>query len=296
MEFDIIFWDHQYNLRLLVNLAVVVALFTSLRFFSGMIAHINASEELLKKDNPAFGVSLAGTAIGVTLMLSGTIYGDPEISIFDGATIIAFHGLLGIGFMAVTRIIFDKIALAPISLRDEIVKGNMAVAIVDTGNVLAAALIIRAVMVWFPYTDLESIGLLCLCFALSQLMLTCATLARIRIFKAKHKDFTAEGELQGGNIAYALAFAGRLIGTALAIGMASELVSYEDTGFLPMLAGWAVMSFIVAVALKGLSVLAERVILVNVDMSLEILTQRNIAVGAVRGAIYISLGLLLAEL
>ncbi len=296
MEFDIIFWDHQYNLRLFTNLAVVVALFTSLRFFSGMIAHINASEELFKKDNPAFGLTMAGTAIGVTLMLSGAIYGDPEISIFDGATIIAFHGLLGLGFMAITRIIFDKVALAPISLRDEIVKGNVAVAIADTGNVLAAAIIIRAVMVWFPYTDLQSIGLLCLCFALSQVMLTTATLARIRIFKARHKGFTSEGELEGGNIAYALQFAGRLIGTALAIGMASELVSYEDSGFAAMLFGWALMSFIVVVVLKALSMLAEHVILMKVDLSLEILTQRNIAVGAVRGAIYISLGLLLAEL
>lgn len=296
MEFDIIFWDNDYNLRLVANLAVVVALFTSLRFFSGMIAHINASEELFKKDNPAFGLSVAGVVLAVTLMLSGTIYGDPEIGIVDGVTIIAFHGLLGIGFMAITRIIFDKIALAPISLRDEIVRGNMAVAIADAGNVLASAIIIRAIMVWFPYTDLQSILLLCLCYALSQAMLTCATVARIRIFKLKHAGLTAEDELQQGNIAYALTFAGRLIGTALAMEMASELVSYEDSGFVAMLAGWAAASVVVVVALKGLSVLSERIILMNIDVSHEILRQRNIAAGAVRAAIYISLGLLLAEL
>lgn len=296
MEFDIIYWDNTYNLRLLANLAVIVALFTSLRFFSGMIAHINASEELFKKDNPAFGLTMAGTALGVTIMLSGTIYGDPEISIADGVMIIALHGILGLCFMALTRLVFDKVALAPVSLRDEIVKGNMAVAIADTGNVLAAAIVIRAVMVWFPYTDVSSLVLLCLCYALSQVMLTCATVCRAILFKRKHEGFTVEEELKKGNIALALTFSGRLIGTALAIEMASELVPYEDNGFLNMLIGWAVASFVVSVVLKVLSILAERIILVNVNLTHEILNQQNVAAGAMRAAIYISLGLLLAEL
>ena len=127
-------------------------------------------------------------------------------------------------------------------------------------------------------------------------MLTVATLARIQLFKARHEGFTVESELQKGNIAFALTFAGRLIGTALAIEMASELVPYEDNSFPVMLVGWVLASVIVILALKALSMLAERVILMNVNMSHEVLNQRNIAVGAVRAAVYISLGLLLAEL
>ncbi|MCB1682139.1 MAG: DUF350 domain-containing protein [Rhodospirillales bacterium] len=296
MEFDIIFWDNEYNIRLLVNLTVVIVLFTSLRFFSGAIAHINASEELLKKDNPAFGLSLAGTTLAVTWMLSGTVYGDPEITVMDGALLIAFHGLLGLFFMALTRIIFDKIALRNVSLRDEIVKGNMAVAIADTSNVLAAAIIIRAVMIWFPYTDISSLLTLAGCYAISQIMLTGATIARTQIFKYRHKGFTADEELQKGNVAYALTFGGRIIATALAIVMASELVSYEDTGFQAMLMGWILMSVVVAVVLKILSVISEKIIMYNVDFSHELLTQKNIAVGAVRAIIYISMGILLAEL
>lgn len=298
MEFDIFYWDSEYNLRLLVNLAVVIALFTSLRFFSGAIAHINASEELLKKDNPAFGLSLAGTTLAVTWMLSGTIYGDPEMTLLDGALLIAFHGLLGLLFMALTRIIFDKIALPKISLRDEIVNGNMAVAIADTGNVLAAAIIIRAVMVWFPYDELSVSTVMTLagCYALSQVMLTCATMARIQIFKFKHKDRNAEEELRNGNIAYALTFAGRIIGTALAISMATHLVPSEDTDFNAMLIGWVVASFLVSVILKILSTVTEKILMYNVDFSHELLTQRNIAAGAVRGVIYVSLGILLAEI
>ena len=296
MEVDIIIWDNSYNLPLLVNLAVIIALFTSLRFFSGAIAHISASEELLKKDNSAFGLSLAGTTFAVTIMLSGTIYGDPEANMIEGALTIGLFGVLGIIFMAITRLIFDKVALPEISLRDEIVKGNMAVSVIDTANVIASALIIRMVMVWIPYTDLSSLIILIGTFCLSQIMLTMATLARIHLFTFRHAPRKVENELQSGNIAFSLSFAGRIIGTALAISAASQLVSYEDSGYQSMVVGWVIASFIMMIALKALSAISERVILFKVKFSKELLEEQNIAVGAVRAMIYISLGYLLAEL
>ena len=295
MEVDIIIWDNSYNLPLLINLAVIIGLFTSLRFFSGAIAHISASEELLKKDNPAFGLSLAGTTFAVTVMLSGTIYGDPEAGLLEGALTIGFFGVLGIIFMAMTRLIFDKVALPGISLRDEIVKGNMAVSVIDTANVIASALIIRMVMVWIPYTDYRSLVILIGTFCLSQIMLTMATLIRIHFFTFRHSPRKVEDELKSNNIAFSLSFAGRIIGTALAISAASQLVSYEDTSYQAMIIGWVIASFIVMVALKISSVISERVILFNVTFRKELLEERNIAVGAVRAMIYISLGYLLAE-
>lgn len=296
MEFDIVFWDNSYNLPLIVNLTVIVILFTSLRFFSGAIAHINSSEELLKKDNPAFGISLAGTTFAVTIMLSGTIYGDPEYGIIKSAVTIGFYGLLGIIFMAFTRIIFDKISFPSLSLRDEIVKGNLAVSIADTGNVIASALIIRTVMVWIPYNDIQSVLILIGTFALSQIMLSIATFFRIRFFKFRHEGKSISEELKNGNMALSLSFSGRIIGTALAIMAASGLVSYEDSSFSAMIIGWVFVSFLIMVILKALSLISEKIILYNVNFTYELLEQKNIAVGAVRAMIYICLGILIAEL
>ena len=62
---DLIYWDHYYNAVLLVNLAVIIALFACLRLFSGAVSRINASDELLRKDNPAFGISLTGATLGL---------------------------------------------------------------------------------------------------------------------------------------------------------------------------------------------------------------------------------------
>lgn len=296
MEIDLIYWDHSYNKILILNFAIVIALFASLRLFSGTIAHINASDELLKKNNPAFGLSLAGVTFAVTILLSGTIYGGPEGDMLSSAVSIGAYGVVGIILMALTRIIFDKIALPNISLRDEIGKGNMAVAIADTGNVLAAAIIIRAVIIWITDNTIGALVALLAGYAISQVILTGATYLRLKIFSFSHKDRSIQEELENGNIALGLSFAGKKIGTAFAISIAANLVVYEiydiKTIFLP----WIAVCVVVMLALKVISFVAERIILFRVNTSHEILEQRNIAVGAIQAVIYVSMAILLAEL
>lgn len=299
LQLDIIYWDHSYNIPLILNLSVVIGLFACLRLFSGTIAHINANDELLRKDNPAFGLSLAGTTLAVTIMLSGTIYGDPETDLITSSITIAYFGILGIVLMALTRIIFDKIALPEVHLRDEIVNGNVAVSIADTSNVLAAAIIFRAVMIWMPGHEMEFIYALLAGYAISQTMLTLATLIRVKFFSLRYKGKSLQEELKSGNIALALAFGGRKIGTAFAITIASQHVVYEEydlNELAPILIGWVYISIIVAIVLKLLSFAAEKIILFDVNIFHEIIEQRNIAVGALQASIYISLSMLLAEL
>jgi uncharacterized membrane protein YjfL (UPF0719 family) len=293
---DLIYWDHSYNAVLLVNFCVVIALFTSLRWFSGAIAHIDASNELFKKDNPAFGVSLTGVFFALTIMLSGTIYGDPISNLFESALSIAIFGIIGIILMALTRVIFDKVALPGVSLRDEIVKGNMAVSIADTGNVIAAAVILRGVMVWVDDTAFVGLFSLFGAYVMCQAVLTTMTLARIKFFPKISNNRTIEDELKDGNIALSLSFAGKKIGTAFAILGASQLIVY-DLGNIPMaLLAWLVCSVIFIVVLKIITVLAQKIILFGVNIDNEIVEQRNIAVGALKGIIYVALGIFLAGL
>ncbi|MGQ0526937.1 MAG: DUF350 domain-containing protein [Alphaproteobacteria bacterium] len=293
---DFIYWDHSYNTTLLLNLLVVIALFTSIRLFTGTIAHINATDELLRKDNAAFGISVAGILFAITILLSGTVYGDPQDDMFDSAIRIALFGIVGIFLMGVTRFIFDKIAFPAISLHDEIVKGNVAVSIADTGNVIAAALIIRAVMVWITDNSLEGLLALLVGYAISQFILTIATFLRQKGFERRHPGRSIQQELKDNNIALALAFAGRKIGTAFAITVASQIVIYEIYNLVPILMAWFVVSVIVMVILKIVFTIAERIILFRVDTAHEIINQRNVAVGALQAVIYLSLGILLAEL
>jgi uncharacterized membrane protein YjfL (UPF0719 family) len=293
---DMVYWDHHYNGILLLNLAIVIALFTSIRLFSGAISHIDSSNELLNKDNPAFGISLAGVILAVTILLGSTMYGDPREDLLESSAFLLAFGVVGIILMAFTRVIFDKIALPDISLRDEIKKGNMAVAIADTGNVLAAAIIISAIMIWVTDNSLGGLVALLVGYGISQVILTGATYVRRKFFSFMYSGRSIQEELKSGNTALALAFAGRKIGTAFAISMAANIVVYEvydiKTIFLPWIA--VCIAFIGIVQI--LSYIAERIILFKVNTVAEILDDRNIAVGAIQAVIYASVAILISEL
>ena len=293
---DLVYWDHSYNDVILLNLLIVILLFTCLRLFSGTIAHINASDEILKKGNAAFGLSLAGVTFAVTILLSGTIYGDPGGDLVSSAFYVGAFGVLGIVLMALTRIIFDKITLPDVSLRDEISKGNMAVAIADTANVLAAAIIIRAIMIWGTDNSVAGVIALLVAYFVSQIILTLVTYIRRHVFPHMYGGKNIQDELKNGNIALALSFAGRKIGTAFAISVAANIVVYEvydiKTIFLP----WIIVSIVAILVLKVVSYVAERVVLFKVGTMREILEKQNIAVGALQAIIYISIAILIAEL
>ena len=291
---DMIYWDHYYNTTLLINLLIITGLFASLRIFSGTIAHINASDELLKKDNPAFGISLAGATLAITIMLSGVIYGDLDSSRTETVVVLALFGILGIALMALTRIIFDKITLPDISLREEIVKGNIAVAIADAGNVLATAIIIRAIMIWVPMYTIGGLTAVLGSFAVSQIILTAMTLLRIKVFGFINKDSEMQNELKNGNTALALRFSGQKIGTAFAIATAARIIIYEEYEIFSILAVWFLASIVVILIWKALCFVAHRIILFRVNINREVLQQRNIAVGALQAVIYISLGFLIS--
>lgn len=293
---DLFYWDFSNNIVLFVNLVIAIGLFTSLRLFSGTVSHINASDELIKKNNPAFGISLAGMAFAITIILSGTIYGDPLQTVQDSAIAIGIYGVVGILLMALTRLIFDKIAFPNISIRDEIINGNIAAGIIDAGNVVATALIIRAVMVWIPTNTLEGIIALCIGYVISQLILTIVTFIHIQLFHFKYKHHSLQQIFKDGNTALALRFTGFRVGMAFAITAASQLMIYELNDVLDLLLGWSLVSVVTIIVLSMLAFIADRVILFRINTVGEVIAEKNIALGALQGVIYISLGLLLSEL
>ncbi|MCH2548371.1 MAG: DUF350 domain-containing protein [Alphaproteobacteria bacterium] len=293
------YWDHSYNPTMLLCLAIIIALFASLRFFSGAISHVDASYELSQKDNGAFGISLAGVVFGVTLVLSGVIPNSWTMDLFEVGIAVAVYGIVGIALMVLTRVIFDRIALPRISMRDEIVKGNSAAAIIDAGNVIAAALVVRAVMVWTPTdtTSIASVVDLLKLYAVSQVLLTVIAMVHVRLFTMHGvDDRTLQDEIHGGNTALALRLSGRRIGIAFAITAASNIMVYELFSVNSLLLEWVMVSLLFVIGLTILSWLATRFILFGMDVNDEVINQRNIALGAVQGTVYIALGMLVTSL
>lgn len=294
--FDVVFWDGDYMVVLLTKLLVAVALFACLRFFSGAISSINSTQQLTEKDNPAFGISMAGVVIAVTIMLTGTIYGNPEQSIIDTLISTGLYGMLGIGLMSLSRLIFDDLAMPKLSVRDQILKGNIAAGLVDAGNVIATAIIIRAVMMWVEYNTVDGIKAVIVGYLISQALLSGVTYMRIKAFSHLHGGKSLQSLLEKGNVAVALRFSGRRIGSALAISAAANTLLYELSNFFTLLVAWVLISVIAVTLLQLLSYLADRVIMAKINVEDEVIRQKNVALGAVQGTIYFALGLFLAEM
>jgi uncharacterized membrane protein YjfL (UPF0719 family) len=281
---------------LLLSLAIIIALFASLRLFAGLVSHVDSSFELTQKDNAAFGISLGGVVFGVTIVLVGIIPSSWTQSLATSLITVTVYGIVGILLMFLTRVIFDRWVLPRFSIRDQIIKGNIAVAIVDAGNVIAAALVIAAVISWITTDTLKGLLTLFAVYIMSQAVLTFAGVAHVRLFAKCHPGRSLQKEFYDGNAAVALHFAGRRIGMAFAITAASHIMVYELYPVSELLVQWTVLSFALLLGMTFLSHIASKIILFGLKVSDELINQRNIAIGAVQGVIYISLGLIVASL
>ncbi|MBL0319125.1 MAG: DUF350 domain-containing protein [Alphaproteobacteria bacterium] len=297
MDFrELFYWDHHYNFVLLFNLFITIGLFTSIRLFSGTISHINATDELLRKDNPAFGISMAGVIFAVTLVLSSVINGEPLDSIGGSIIAVGVYGILGIVLMSLTRFIFDRFLLPKVSIRNHIIAGNIAAGITDAGNVIATAIIVRAVIKWVNIEDFTAIQAVLLAYVVSQLLLSLTTTTRLKLFSLKNPESSLTKAIESNNVAVAVRFAGHRIGTAFAIAAASNIMVYEINNIYYLIAGWAALSLILMGILEIIAFISHRIILLRVDVYSEVVNQRNVALGTIQGVIYISLGLLLYQL
>lgn len=280
----------------LLCLAIIIVMFASLRLVMGSVAHVSADDELARKDNPAFGISLAGVVLGLTIVLGGVIPSSWTMSFNETITMVAVYGVTGILMMFVTRFIFDRAVLPRFSMRDEIIKGNIAVAIIDAGNMVTSALVISAVTRWISTDSMDGLLSLLLVYAMSQAILTLVGVAHVRFFAKYHRGRSLLKEFYAGNTALALRFVGRRIGAAFAITAASHQMVYELYEPAELIAPWTLVSLGFILAVTILSWLATRFIFFGINVNDEVINQRNIAIGAVQCAIYIALGFIVASL
>lgn len=288
--------DNYVIFILLINIGIAVGLLASIRIIAGIIANVNATDELAKRDNPAFGISLAGVLLGLAIMLTGVTSGSSSDTIYGEVIAVAGYGLLGLLLMSLTRYIFDAISMPYLSVRDEILKGNIAAGILDAGNVVATAIIIRAVMVWVDTTSVEGMEIVLAAYVISQLILTVVTFLRVQRYRLMHHGKSIQSAFQEGNAARSLSFSGYRIGVAFAITAATGLFPYEGVEIVSMVVKWTVYSIVLMIIMSLLSWMAEKLILLRIDAKDEIDNQQNIAIGVIEGTIYISVGMLLAGL
>ena len=278
---------------LALGLAIVFAVLLSVRMLYGAAAGLDTASEIADKNNFAFGIGLAGMTLGVAIMLSGVAEGDFAASIAEEVSGLVIYAVLGLALMWLTRLIFDRLSIPAFSVKAEIRNGNVPIAIVEAGNVLATAVMVRAVMQWSEGSLTAALIAVVAGYAVTQAILTATTWYRVWLFARRNAGKRFQDVVQQGNTALALRFAGFQIGVALAVTAAAQVVEY-DPGGEPLVQAliWGACSAILAAALVLLSLLAERFVLRRIDVSEEVDRQSNIGVALTEVAVYAGIGLL----
>ncbi|PCJ38576.1 MAG: hypothetical protein COA81_12785 [Alphaproteobacteria bacterium] len=278
-----------------INLVITVLVLGGIRYVIGWISNINTKEELAERDNPALGISLAGVVFAVGIVMTGVISGEASADLGQEAMTVALSGVIGIALIFAARMIFDKVSMPKLNVRDAIVSGNVAVSVMDMGNVIATALIIKAV---FLNTEAGSLNLILAgvgSFIVSQLLLSLASYYRIFLFN-KYHGTSLQDNVSGGNIALALRFSGFRIGMAFAISGALALAPLDLNNLVASMGIWLGVGLVQMVLVVLFSFICEKLLLMGVDTRDEVDNQKNVAVGATQAALLVAISLIIFTL
>ncbi len=283
---------------LILDFVIVFAVLLCARVFYGLVAGIHMTEEMAGKNNHAVGISMAGATAGIGIMLSGVVTGTFSSTLGAEALSMLVYAAVGLVLMWLTRLIFDKVSLPSFSVKDEIARGNNAVAIVDAGNMVATAVMVRAVMNWSEGGLSSGLMAVAVGYVATQIILTLTTVYRVKLFRMRNREGAGfQDVVRAGNMAVAMRFVGFQVGVALAVTAASGVAVFQAGGD-PIVQGltWGGVSIVMAVILAVLALIAERSVLAKINVAEEVDRQQNIGVALMEVGVYVAIGLILTNL
>lgn len=279
-----------------IDLVVVVAAICALRYIAGLLFGVDSRDELAEKDNFAFGIALAGGTTAVALILAGAVSGEAGVNWAEELLTVLLYAVTGLLLLKIGILINDALIFHKFSLRSAIGENNVAAGTVQAANLLALGVLVHGAIDWAEGINWQSLMSVAIVFFLAQIVLLGVTRLRSAIYARRHDGAALQLALEGGNAALAIRYAGHLLGTALAASSAGGMVAYlpgTAAEFAITYATWLAWAVVLAVALSVLSIIAQRVVLMGIDLVEEVDEQRNIGVAAIEAAIFIGFGLVI---
>jgi len=273
-----------------IDFVILMIFMSTLSFLADRITKSGIKETLSHEDNFAVGIAFAGSVIAMAILMMGVSSGEAGETYVEEITLMGAYGLAAIALMTGTRVIFDKVNLREIKIKDEIISGNVAAGVVDAFNLIASAIIIRAAMTWADGGTLAGLWVVAVIFLLSQVLLVLVTCLRTQSFNRHHQDLSYQGEIKNRNIALAIRFSGHRLGVGLALTAASGVVIYEPTLLAASLLTWLLIAVTFFALQAALSFILKRVLLAKINTEDEVVVQHNVAIGAIEAAIDVGIG------
>jgi len=278
--------------------AASVALFAV--YFYDWTTPFTFKRELSEKDNPAFGVNLAGYIVGVMILIMGAAAtGTEELS---NPVDIAVFGTLAVVLLRLGAVITDRMILPTFSVWKEITEDrNLGTGFVTAGVFIATGIILNGALTGESSGVLTGILTTVGYFLFAQFVLVGAAFIYRRFIKYRHRDGAVLGVLKelrdNDNPAVGLSFSGYIIGVSLVVsagiagndinslgGLSDALVTLLFSSVLGVAAMLAIRPFI------------DRAVIPYAAIGDEVGEQKNLAIAGVSAAFYVGLGLILYSL
>ncbi len=279
-----------------LDLVLAVIAISTFRYLQGVFAGVDTTAELSQKDNFAFGISFAGGALALAMIIAGAVGGEPSESIISEGVNVVVYSLIGIVLLKLGMLINDAVIFQRFSLKEAIHNENVSAGVVQAANFLALGIIIQASIRWVETETWEGLISVVLVFIAAQLLLLIVTRLRAQIYMRRHNGNRLQDALKAGNPALAIRYAGHIIAAALGISAASHLITYmAETPWISA-AIWFLASVAIALLITLLSAVARIVILKGIDTVEEVDEQQNIGVAFIEAEIFISIAIILSPL
>lgn len=281
---------------LAIDVTIAIILLGAMRFFTGLSAKVNTTEELAQHDNFAFGLSVAGSILALGIVLTGAITGEAASSYLMEVVGMFAYGAYGLILIKVGRIVHDKIALQHLDKTALIKEKNLTIGIIDAAGAIATAIVIRAVLLWVDGLNLSTFIAITSGFIVAQAVLVIVTRIRENQYAKNNQEDCLQEALSKGQLALAIRYSGQVISTALAVTAASHFLIYSPETLVMNLLGWLVIGIVMTLLVAILTAIAKRIVLWGINLVEEVDQQHNIGVASIEMATSIAIALILTAL
>lgn len=238
--------------------------------------------ELLEKDNLALAVTVAGYYLGLVIVLGGVVSGPASVSLVDDVIGLVIFGGLAIVLLNLSAWVNDRLVFSRFDNEREIVEdGNVGVGILEGANYVAVGLITAGAL------SGEGGMASALVFWVTGL----AALVVAGVLYDRITSYDLHDQIEGGNVAVAVAFAGVLVGFGNVIRLAGEgdFVSWNESltefGYY-LVVGLALLPLV--------RLFADKVLLPGARLADELVQERpNLGAGVIEGVTYLAASMLI---
>lgn len=239
-------------------------------------------EELVKKDNFALALAVAGYYFGLVIALGGVLSGESAGWLIDTVEIL-FYGIISIILLNVSIFVNDKIILSKFdNVKEIITDQNAGTGVVEAANHVAVGLILYGAM--SGEGDWATAAVF---WILGQAVLVVAGVVYRKIL-----PFDLHAEIEQDNVAVGVAFAGVLIaiGNIARIGSAGDFISWQEN--LGTFVGFVAFGLLMLPVVRWVT---DRVLLPGEKLTDELVRQErpNIGAGLIEAFSYVGASFLL---